>query len=73
MLESCERFQTQTPDALADVLTGLITGIRRVLMAEMTNAAKLTEVFALVDSVAPPPPAGRPAEGETADPGELGA
>lgn len=63
MLESCERFQTQTPDALADVLTGLITGIRRVLMTEMTNAQKLTEVFALVDSAAPPPSPGWQAEG----------
>jgi hypothetical protein len=63
MLESCASLRLLTPDAAAEALVKLITDIRRVLMAEMTNAAKLTEVFALVDAAAPPPPPGWQAEG----------
>jgi len=60
MLESCARFQTLAPDALADILITLITDIRAVLVAEMQNDAKLVKVFAIVDAAAPPPPPGTP-------------
>jgi hypothetical protein len=59
MLESCAGFQAQTPNALAGVLTGLITDLRKVINHPETGpVAKLAEVFAIVDSVAPSPPPG---------------
>lgn len=64
MLESCDRFRTQTPDALADVLTRLITGIRRILVCpDMRGDQKIIALFKLVDETAPPP-SGRTAEEE---------
>lgn len=64
MLESTAGLRLQPPGALADVLIGLITDIRRVLIhPDLGNDQKLTEVFALVDEAAPPPPAGRPQTG----------
>jgi len=58
MLESCAYLQLQPPAALADILTELITDIRRVLVAEMQNDAKLARIFTIVDAAAPPPPPG---------------
>jgi hypothetical protein len=56
MFESCARFQTQTPEALADVLTGLVTGIRKILVhPDMRGDQKIIALFELVDDVAPPP------------------
>jgi hypothetical protein len=57
MFESYSQFRTQPPDVLRETLTGLIRDIRAVLVAEMQNDMKLVKVFAIVDSVAPPPPA----------------
>jgi hypothetical protein len=63
MLESYTWFETQTPDALAKALTGLIRDIRHVLVhPDLRLDQKILAVFALVDAAAPPPPAGRPAE-----------
>jgi hypothetical protein len=56
MLESYASLRLLTPDAAADTLVKLIADIRRVLVAEMQNDAKLTAVFGIVDAAAPPPP-----------------
>lgn len=66
MLESCAQLRRQPPDVLADVLTGLITRLRAVLIDPETGPVdKLTAVFAVVDGIAPPPPPEslRPARG----------
>lgn len=65
MLESCDRFYAQTPEALAGVLTGLIAGIRKILVhPDMRSDQKVIALFELVDTVAPPPLCGRTAEAE---------
>lgn len=57
MLESCAWFYSEPPEILADVLTQLVTDIRRVLIhPELGNDTKVIEMFAIVDAVAPPPP-----------------
>jgi hypothetical protein len=62
MLESCAWFYHEPSEVLADVLTQLVTDIRRVLAhPEMSHYAKVLAMFEVVDTVAPPPP---PAEAE---------
>jgi len=67
MFETCQHFQTMSAPDLADLLTGLIKDIRRVLVhPDLRLDQKLLAVCALVDAAAPPPPpdcsllAGRP-------------
>jgi hypothetical protein len=53
---SCARFQLQTQADLADTLTELVTGIRRVLMDQgLGLAGQIHAIFTLVDAAAPPP------------------
>lgn len=57
MLESYASLRQLNHQALADLLVGLIADIRQVLIhPEMGNAAKITAMFAIVDTAAPPPP-----------------
>jgi hypothetical protein len=65
MLESCAHLQTLSAQEVKGVLTGLITGIRRILVhPDMRSDQKLIALFELVDATAPPPQCGRTAEGE---------
>jgi hypothetical protein len=57
MLESCAWFYREDPEFLADVLTQLVTEIRRTLVhPDMGLADKVTRIHGIVDTVAPPPP-----------------
>jgi hypothetical protein len=57
MLESTASLRLQPPDALADVLTGLITDIRHVLVhPDLRHDQKILAVHALLNAAAPPPP-----------------
>jgi hypothetical protein len=76
MLETCDRFYTEPPEALADVLTtltSLITGIRHVLVhPDLQLDQKIVAVSALVEAAAPPP-SGRTGEGKEDRAGETAA
>jgi hypothetical protein len=76
MVETCDRTSTEPPEALADVLTtltGLITGVRHVLVhPDLQLDQKLLAVSALVEAAAPRP-SGRTAGGKEDRAGETAA